>query len=217
MSAASRRLAGGGWRTGWRSGDHRMGSRANSFLAHRNETSAIPAHQARETMPLLPMGVPKNSPRSVSVMGVNGWYSANARRPGGIESVGTKALDRNGSSIRNMGVLLALSTVLAARPSATVSQVSAKVNAASRPMMASQATGPAVGRNPISSATPMVTTRPNAVLTMLPSTWPVSTDTRAMAMVRNRAMMPSVMSMATDTAVPWAAAATATSRMPGTT
>ena len=35
----------------------------------------------------------------------------------------------------------------------------------------------------------------------LPSTCPVSSETRAMAMVRNRATMPSVMSMQTDTAV----------------
>ena len=43
---------------------------------------------------------------------------------------------------------------------------------------------------------------------MAPRTCPVSTEARAMAMVRNRAMMPSVMSMATEIAVPWAAAAT---------
>ena len=40
---------------------------------------------------------------------------------------------------------------------------------------------------------------------------------RAMAIVRNRAMMPSVMSMATEIAVPWAAPATVISRIPGTT
>ena len=40
---------------------------------------------------------------------------------------------------------------------------------------------------------------------MLPSTWPVSTQTRAIAMVRNRAMIPPVMSMATETAVEVAA------------
>ena len=43
---------------------------------------------------------------------------------------------------------------------------------------------------------------------MLLRTWAVSTDERAMAMVRNRAMMPVVMSMATAMAVDWAAAAT---------
>ncbi len=36
-------------------------------------------------------------------------------------------------------------------------------------------------------------------------------------MVRNRAMMPSVMSIATEIAVPWAAPATAISRIPGAT
>ena len=51
----------------------------------------------------------------------------------------------------------------------------------------------------------------------LPITWPVSTAARAMAMVRKRSMMPSVMSIATEIAVPSAAEATVTIRMPGTT
>ncbi len=51
----------------------------------------------------------------------------------------------------------------------------------------------------------------------LPSTWPVRTEARAMAMVRNRSMMPPVMSMATMIDVPWTAEATVTSRSPGTT
>ena len=38
-----------------------------------------------------------------------------------------------------------------------------------------------------------------------------------MGIVRNRAMMPSVMSMATEIAVPWAALATVISRIPGVT
>ena len=63
----------------------------------------------------------------------------------------------------------------------------------------------------------MTTAMPSIVWIMLPSTCPVSTETRAMAIVRNRAMMPSVMSMATEIAVPWAAAATVISRIPGVT
>ena len=51
----------------------------------------------------------------------------------------------------------------------------------------------------------------------LASTWPVSTHARAMAIVRNRSMMPPVMSIATTIAVPWTAAATVISRMPGVT
>ncbi len=50
-----------------------------------------------------------------------------------------------------------------------------------------------------------------------PTTWPVRTDAREIRMVRKRAMMPSVMSVATMTAVPVAAVAAAMSRMPGTT
>ena len=66
-------------------------------------------------------------------------------------------------------------------------------------------------------ATPMTTTRLSAVWIMLPRTWPVSTEGRKMAIVRNRAMMPSVMSMATEIAVPWATLAMAMMMIPGTT
>ena len=58
------------------------------------------------------------------MIGVNGWCSAKRRSPVGIASVGTKALLMNGRIIRNIGVLLAVSTLSAARPIPTVSQVS---------------------------------------------------------------------------------------------
>ena len=63
----------------------------------------------------------------------------------------------------------------------------------------------------------MTTVVLNSVWIMLARTWPVSTETRAMAMVRKRAMMPSVMSMATPIAVPCATLATATTMIPGVT
>ncbi len=49
----------------------------------------------------------------------------------------------------------------------------------------------------------------------LPRTWPVNTAVRVMAMVRNRAMMPSVMSVHTFTAVAAAAAPAVMTMMPG--
>ena len=61
------------------------------------------------------------------MIGVNGWYSANQRSPAGIESVGTNPLPRNGSRISGIGRLLAVSTLLLTRPSATDSQTSANV------------------------------------------------------------------------------------------
>ena len=63
----------------------------------------------------------------------------------------------------------------------------------------------------------MRTARAARVWIRLPSTWPVRTEARAMAMVRNRSMMPPVMSMATMIEVPWTAEATVTSSSPGTT
>src|SRR3984957_11766867 len=114
----------------------------------------MPAHQAPAAMACAATGPPVSSPRTVSVMGVNGWYSANHRSPAGIDPAGTNPLPRNGSTIRNIGVLLADSTVLAASPRATVSQVNANAAAASIPAGASPPSGPASGRNPISTATP---------------------------------------------------------------
>ena len=89
----------------------------------------------------------------MSMIGVNGWLSANQRRPAGIESVGTNPLPRRGSRNRTIGRLLAVSTLLASKPRATESQVSAKATSTSSPTAASHSSGPAVGRYPISSAT----------------------------------------------------------------
>jgi hypothetical protein len=149
--------------------------------------------------------------------GVNGWYSANQLTPAGIDSVGTNPLPRNGRRTRNIGVLLAVSTLLAASPSATDSQVIAKVIIARSPMAASHSSGPAVGRKPTSRATPRMVAILMNVWIPLPMTWPASTAVRLIAMVRNRAMMPEVMSIATNIAVPWAADATVSRRMPGRT
>src|SRR5450759_1308068 len=52
-------------------------------------------------------------------------------------SVGTNPLLRKGSRVRNIGVLLAVSTLLAARPSAADSQISATANNKSTPAVAS--------------------------------------------------------------------------------
>jgi hypothetical protein len=130
---------------------------------------------------------------------------------------GTKPLPRKGSRVRNIGVLLAVSTLFAARPSAVASQISASANSASRPMAASQDVASAVGRKPMATATPRTIRMLMKVWMRLASTWPVSTHDRAMAIVRNRSMIPPVMSMATTIAVPWTAAATVMSRMPGAT
>ena len=96
----------------------------------------MPTLQATAPMALLPIGVPVSSPRRVSVTGVKGWYWANCRSPTGMVATGTKPLPRNGSRVRNIGVLLAVSTLLAASPSAVASQIRANANRASRPIAA---------------------------------------------------------------------------------
>ena len=99
-------------------------------------------------------------------------------------------------------MLLAVSTLLAASPSAVASQISANANSASSPIAASQSSGSAVGRKPSAMATPRTTAMLTSVWMRLASTWPVSTAARAIAIVRNRSMMPLVMSIATTIAVP---------------
>ena len=69
----------------------------------------------------------------------------------------------------------------------------------------------------MASAMAVTTSRLSMVWIVAPRACPDSTARREMAMVRNRAMMPSVMSVATEMAVPVVTAATAISRMPGTT
>src|SRR5215831_15288442 len=177
----------------------------------------MPALQAMAAMALVPVGPPVSRPRTVWVTGVKGWYSANWRSPAGMVAVTTNALDRNGSRVRNMGVLLAVSTLLAARPRAADSQMSANANSASTPAAASHSRALALDRKPMARETPATSTRTARVYSRLPTTWPLSTAAREMAMVRNLSMMPPVMSLATEIAVPRAADATVMIRMPGTT
>jgi hypothetical protein len=58
---------------------------------------------------------------------------------------------------------------------------------------------------------------PIMVWIALPTTCPVRTDGRTLAMVLNRAMMPLIVAIATDVAVPVPPVAMLSSRMPGRT
>jgi hypothetical protein len=91
------------------------------------------------------------------------------------------------------------------------------VASARRAATASHSRAVAFGRKPIATATPTTTASPAMVRMVLPSTWPDSTAALAMPIVRNRAMIPSAMSMDTEIAVPWATPTIAMSRMPGVT
>jgi hypothetical protein len=64
---------------------------------------------------------------------------------------------------------------------------------------------------------PSTTAMPIIAWMVLPSTWPASTAAREIAMVRNRAVMPSVMSIATVVAAPPAVPAIVINTMPGKT
>ncbi len=80
------------------------------MAAHASEPGSRPSRQARRVL----------------MIGVKGWCSANQASPAGIDSVGTKPLDRNGSRMSGSGALLAASTLPLASPSATLSHVTAQ-------------------------------------------------------------------------------------------
>ena len=75
-------------------------------------------------------------------------------------------------------------------PGITASQVSASVNSSRTPATASQASGPALERNPTSSATSTTTTSEIAFATSDVSTCAHSTDERAIGIERNRSKIP---------------------------
>src|SRR5690349_1982482 len=102
-------------------------------------------HHATATIAFVPIGVPTRSPRSVSIIGVNGWCSANQASGPDIELAGTNPDDTNGSSTRKNGVLLAVSTLSAAIPSATDSQLIAIETSTISPSASAHSTGPVVG------------------------------------------------------------------------
>src|SRR5215469_4743220 len=173
--------------------------------------------QAIAMTALWPIGPPMSRPRTVLITGVNGWYSANQRIAAGIELVSTKPLPRNARMMSGVGALLADSTVLAASPRATDSQVRAKANRIRMPAAASQCVALVLVRKPASSAIAVTAAMPSTVWITAPPTWPASTLTRAIGMVRNRAMMPVVMSLAMETAVGVVAPTTVSARTPGVT
>ncbi len=69
----------------------------------------------------------------------------------------------------------------------------------------------------MSSATPTTTAMLTAVSARLPKTWPASTEGRQRRIVLKRAMMPWLMSMATEIATICAAPAIVNTSIPGVT
>jgi hypothetical protein len=115
---------------------------------------------------------------------VNGWCSENQRTPTGIESVKrTRAQERQ--QHERQGQVAGGLDVAGDQP-ATAGQITARLIIASRPATASHSTQVAVVSNPRSSATPITRASAITVWIRLPSTWPVRTDARTMAMVRKR-------------------------------
>ena len=82
-------------------------------------------------------------------------------------------------------------------------------------MAATHSIGVAVDRNPSANPTATRSAPLTRVRMTLSAAWPVSTEARVMAMVRNLVMMPSVMSVQMFIAVISAQDAAVITRMPG--
>ncbi|CAL9676602.1 hypothetical protein SUDANB176_07819 (plasmid) [Streptomyces sp. enrichment culture] len=111
--------------------------------------------------------------------------------------------------------MLATSGVGLASPSATVNQAIANDSSASSPTRPNHCIAEAAVSKPSRNAVPKTVASASAVWIIAPRTWPVSTETLATAMVRNRSMIPPVMSVATETAVLMDTLATAITKIPG--
>ncbi len=102
-------------------------------------------------------------------------------------------------------------------PSPTAIQVSARENSASSPNAASHSRAVAsVDRKPMATATAPTRTRLASTWSTLPTTCPMITEPRWIAIVRKRAMRPSAMSVETDTAAPITVLPMVIIKMPGT-
>jgi hypothetical protein len=131
--------------------------------------------------------------------------------------MGTKVLEMSGRKTSGSALLLAASGFGLIRPIPTAIQVSARANRASSPNAAIHSRAVAsVERKPMATATAPTRTTLARHCSTLPTTCPMSTDPRWIANVRKRAMMPSVMSMETDTAVPTVVPPMVIITMPGT-
>ena len=90
----------------------------------------------------------------VSMIGVNGWFSANQLRPSGIESVGTKPLlEERQEDQEHRQVARGLDALRGPCPGRRTATMMASAASASRPAAASHSAGPVVGRKPMSTAT----------------------------------------------------------------
>ena len=94
------------------------------------------------------------------------------------------------------------STVFAASPRATVSQLAANPSSSTMPIAREPVErGPRAGGTPSRRPTPMMTASAIRLRSVVATTWPVSTAPRETSMTLNRLMMPFVMSSFTAVAV----------------
>ena len=145
--------------------------------------------------------MPSSSPRSVSVIGVTGWFAATARSPARMVSTGTNALDRYGRNSTRKVNPFAPSTVRAISPKHTATQDSASTHSTSIPATGQPLEHAGVRPEPGQERHPDHQHGGQRVAREQATTCPVSTAELRIGIDRNRSTTPSVMSRATSTAV----------------
>src|SRR3954447_10929213 len=113
----------------------------------------MPAHRASAVHAAPPTGVPSSRAQRVSTIGVTGWWAAKPCSQPGIVSTGTNALLAYGRNITTNVKPFATSGDDATSPIAAAIHEIATTTASRTPAAASQASGPAPGRKPSTSAT----------------------------------------------------------------
>lgn len=131
--------------------------------------------------------------------------------------VGTIPDPTSGSTISGNGPLLAEATVLAARPKARPRHARLTVMNASSPAAPSHSAGPALERKPSPKAIPMTTAMLTRVCSALATMRAMRMEGRKIAIVRNRSMMPAVMSTLAWVEMPISPAAAVMMISPGRT
>ena len=161
-------------------------------------------------------GLSVSRPRTVWVTGVKGWYSAKWRSPAGHGGGGDESAAEEGQQGEEHGRVAGGLDALGGQAECGGSQIRATAKSRTSPAAASHGEG--AGGGPETDARATATTR-RARQGLQQAADDVAGEhgARAMDMVRKRSMMPWVMSVATEMAVPRAAEATVMIRMPGTT
>src|ERR1700722_15649058 len=137
---------------------------------------------------------PIQSPRMVSITGVNGWLAAIGRSTAGSVRAGTNAVDRYGRNISPKGAPFPPWGLLTSGPRAAGSHDMARMNATIMAIAPSHLIGESVGRQPTPRPTAITSAVASRLRARLATMCPASTDEAWIGIERNRSTIPLLLS-----------------------